>query len=280
MTENRNMILAIALSLAVLLGWQYFIAGPQLQKAQLAEQATQQQSAAQAAKPTDSGATADGAVAPTVGLTTTAAFVSREQALAKSPRVAIDTPELIGSISLSGARIDDLSLKLYHETIEPNSPLVTLLNPFGTDHAYYAEFGFMAPAGGGVALPGAETVWTAPEGARLTPATPVKLTWDNGAGLVFTREISVDDHAMFTVKDGVANNSPTAATVYPYGLVTRYGTPQVPGTWVLHEGLLGVFGSEGLTEALRQGLRELGYAEGRNVFTRIGEPACYWRPLS
>lgn len=260
MTENRNMILAIALSLAVLLGWQYFVAGPRLQKAQLAEQATQQQAADQQAKPADGavtgGTAAEGGAAPTVGLNTTAAFVSRDQALAKSPRVAIDTPELTGSISLSGARIDDLSLKLYHETIEPNSPLVTLLNPFGTDHAYYAEFGFMAPAGGGVALPGAETVWTAPAGARLTPATPVKLTWDNGAGLVFTREISVDDHAMFTVKDSVANNSATAATVYPYGLVTRYGTPLVPGTWVIHEGLLGVFGSEGLTEATYKSLKD------------------------
>ncbi|MBS1168347.1 MAG: yidC, partial [Proteobacteria bacterium] len=260
MTENRNMILAIALSLAVLLGWQYFVAGPQLQKAQLAERATQQQTASQTAKPADSAATggvaADGAAAPTVGLNTTAAFVSREQALAKSPRVAIDTPELTGSISLTGARIDDLSLKLYHETIEPNSPLVTLLNPFGTDHAYYAEFGFMAPAGGGVALPGADTVWTAPQGARLTPATPAKLTWDNGAGLVFTREISVDDHAMFTVKDSVTNTSAAAATVYPYGLVTRYGTPLVPGTWVLHEGLLGVFGSEGLTEATYKSLKD------------------------
>ena len=113
MTENRNMILAIALSLAVLLGWQYFIAGPRLEKAQIAEQAAQQQSAGQSTpadtKPAD-GTAAEGSAAPTVGLNTTAAFVSREDALAKSPRVAIDTPELTGSISLTGARIDDLSL--------------------------------------------------------------------------------------------------------------------------------------------------------------------------
>ena len=262
MTENRNMILAIALSLAVLLGWQYFVAGPKLQKEQLAQQAAQQQTEAQSAGQTPpaaataGGAATEGGATPTVGLNTTTAFVTREEALAKSPRVSIDTPELAGSISLSGARIDDLSLKLYHDTIEPSSPLVKLLNPFGTNDAYYAEFGFMAAAGGGVALPGAETVWTAPEGARLTPSTPVKLTWDNGAGLVFTREISVDDHVMFTVKDSVANNSANATTVYPYGLVTRYGTPQVPGTWVLHEGLLGVFGSEGLTEATYKSLKD------------------------
>lgn len=258
MTENRNMILAIALSLAVLLGWQYFVAGPQLEKAQQAQQAqqaTQPQAAPAEGAPAGDTA-AEGGAAPTVGLSTTSAFVSREEALAKSPRVPIDTSELTGSISLTGARIDDLSLKLYRETIEPNSPLVKLLNPFGTDHAYYAEFGFMAPAGAGVALPGAETVWTAPEDARLTPATPVTLTWDNGAGLVFTRVISVDDHAMFTVKDSVANSSGTAATVYPYGLVTRYGTPQVPGAWVLHEGLLGVFGDQGLTESTYSDLKD------------------------
>jgi len=259
MTENRNMILAIALSLAVLLGWQYFIAGPKLEKAQIAQQAAQQQAGGQSVgqtAPATDGAAADGGAAPTVGLNTTTAFVSREEALAKSPRVAIDTPELTGSISLSGARIDDLSLKLYHDTIEPNSPLVKLLNPFGTDHAYYAEFGFMAPAGAGLTLPGADTLWTAPDGARLTPTTPVTLTWDNGAGLVFTREISVDSHAMFAVKDSVANNSGTATTVYPYGLVTRYGTPQVPGAWVLHEGLLGVFGEEGLTETTYKDLKD------------------------
>jgi YidC/Oxa1 family membrane protein insertase len=261
MTENRNMILAIALSLAVLLGWQYFVAGPQLDKARIAQQASQQQAApkpgeaAPAAGNNAAGGTATGA-APTVATAAASAFVSRDEALAKSPRVAIDTPEVIGSISLAGARIDDLSLKLYRETIAPNSPLVTLLNPFGTDHAYYAEFGFMAPAGAGLALPGADTVWTAPEGARLTPSTPVTLTWDNGAGLTFTREISVDDHAMFTVKDGVANAGAAAATVYPYGLVTRYGTPQVPGTWVLHEGLLGVFGDEGLTETTYKNLKD------------------------
>ncbi len=256
MTENRNMILAIALSLAVLLGWQYFVAGPQLEKAKLAQQASGQQTTTTAPAATSTTTTStDGGAAPEVGQSTTAAFVSREEALAKSPRVVIDTPELIGSISLAGARIDDLSLKLYRDTIDANSPLVKLLNPFGTDHAYYAEFGYMAPAGTGVALPTAETVWTAPEGAKLTPSTPVTLTWDNGAGLTFAREISVDEHAMFKVKDSVTNASGTATTVYPYGLVTRYGTPQVPGTWVLHEGLLGVFGDSGLTETTYKDLK-------------------------
>lgn len=256
MTENRNMIVAIALSLAVLLGWQYFVAGPQMEKARIAQQASGQQVDATAAPAagTSTAPAAPGA-APEVGTSTTAAFVPREEALAKSPRVAIDTPELTGSISLTGARIDDLSLKLYRETIEPNSPLVQLLNPFGTDHAYYAEFGYVAPAGSGVTLPTAETVWTAPEGAKLTPDSPVTLTWDNGAGLTFTREIAVDTHAMFTVKDSVANSGAAAATVYPYGLVTRYGTPQVPGAWVLHEGLLGVFGDEGLTEKTYKDLK-------------------------
>ena len=90
-----------------------------------------------------------------------------------------------------------------------------LLSPAGGPNAYYSDFGWVAGPGVNVPLPNASTVWSA-DSQVLTPAKPVTLTWDNGAGLVFTREISVDTHAMFTVKDGVANTSPTAATVYSF----------------------------------------------------------------
>ncbi|WP_237151946.1 membrane protein insertase YidC [Oryzibacter oryziterrae] len=251
MSENRNLFLAIALSLAILLGWQYFIAKPQLDKARMAEQAKQEQTVAAGAAGTGAPAAGvDGAVP------VAQAFVTRDAAISASARVAIDTPELSGSISLTGARIDDLSLKLFRETIDPNSPLVKLLNPFGTENAYYAEFGFKAPAGDATPVPTSDTVWTAPAGAKLTATTPVTLTWDNGKGLVFSRTISVDPHTMFDVKDSVENKTAAPVTLYPYGLVTRYGEPKDRTAWVLHEGMVGVFGDNGLNETTYANLKK------------------------
>ncbi len=254
MAENRNMFLAIALSLVVLLGWQFLVVSPQVEKARQAEQAKQAQTAnapAPAAGGTQPNAAAPaGTTAPTgtAGAGAGAALVTRDQALAKTTRVPIDTPEIAGSVNLTGGRIDDVSLKAYRETVDPASPAVKLLNPVGGPDAYYAEFGFAAPSGDTVAVPNADTVWTAPAGAALTPATPLVLTYDNGQGLVFTRTITVDEHAMFDVKDAVKNTGAAARTLYPYGVVARHGTPHTQGTYILHEGLLGVFGGAGLTE--------------------------------
>jgi YidC/Oxa1 family membrane protein insertase len=260
MGDNRNMILAIVLSLAVLLGWQYLVVAPQVEKARLAEQARQEQSqtapapAAGDAAGVTAGGTANGTTPATAAVTVT----TREAAVAKDPRVPIDTPEIAGSVNLVGGRIDDVSLKSYRVTVDPASPNVTLLNPLGGPDAYFAEFGFAAPAGDPTPVPNGATVWTAPAGAKLTPATPVVLTWDNGKGLVFTRTITVDEHAMFEVKDAVRNAGAAASTLYPYGFVIRHGTPLTQGTYILHEGLIGVLGEQGLTEVDYSELKESG----------------------
>ncbi len=265
MGNNRNMIVAIALSLVVMLGWQYFVAGPQLEKARLIEAARQEQIAQSQAQsqPAANGATVAGTPAagaaagsPVVAVTTAA---TREAALAAAPRVPIDTPEIAGSVNLRGGRIDDVALKAYRTTVDPASPMVTLLNPLGGPDAYYADFSYAAPGGDTTPLPNADTLWTAPPNAALTPASPLVITWDNGAGLLFTRTIKVDDHAMFTVSDTVANTGTASATLYPYGAVVRYGTPVTQGTYILHEGLLGVFGVDGsLTEVDYSTLAEEG----------------------
>ncbi|BBE72949.1 membrane protein insertase YidC [Oharaeibacter diazotrophicus] len=250
MADNRNMFLAILLSLVVLLGWQYFVAAPQVEKARQAEQARQAQ-ASNAPAPAASGAAATSGSAAPAGAAATAATAqaaSRDEALARDARVPIDTPEIAGSVNLKGGRIDDVALKAYTETVDPTSPAVKLLNPLGGPDAYYAEFGFAAAAGDPTPVPNGDTVWTAPAGAKLTPSTPLTLTYDNGKGLVFTRTIAVDEHAMFEVKDAVANTGAAAATLYPYGFVVRHGTPHTQGTYVLHEGLLGVFDGHGVTE--------------------------------
>ncbi len=149
----------------------------------------------------------------------------------------IETPSLHGSIDLSGARFDDLTLATYHETVGPKSPEVELLSPTGTQEPYLAELGWVA-ASPDIKVPGPQTRWTA-SGGPLTPTNPVTLTWDNGQGLVFTRTISVDPNYMFTVRDAVRNTGDAPVKLTPYGLVSRTGTPHVAGYYILFEGMLG-----------------------------------------
>ena len=137
-------------------------------------------------------------------------------------------------------------LKNYHDTVDPKSPRIVLFSPSGSPNPHYAEFGWVASGPGG-ATPGPETLWTA-DAQTLTPATPVTLTFDNGQGLIFRREISVDDKYLFTVRDAVENTGSAPATLHPYGLVSRHGKPVTQGYYVLHEGLVGVLGEQGLQE--------------------------------
>lgn len=244
--ENRNLIVAIVLSVAVLIGWQYFFAAPEAERQR---QAAQQQQSTQVNPNAPTPSQAGGPAAPVPGTvpSTPAAPVveSREAALARTPRVAIDTPAIAGSINLRGGRIDDVSLKNYHETVDPRSPKIVLLSPAGTQNPYYAEFGWLGAQAG--PLPNAETVWTA-DRQTLTASTPVTLSWDNGQGLVFRRTISVDDKFMFTVKSTVENRGSAPVTLQSYGLVSRHGKPTTLGYYVLHEGMIGVLGDNGLQE--------------------------------
>ena len=243
--NNRNFILAIVLSMAVLFGWQlFFVPAPPPDQG---KPAVEQQQPAEPGPPqpqAEGGSPAG--VTPQPG--TQGAMLSREEALAQSPRIAIDTPSLRGSIALKGARIDDLTLKDYRETVEPTSPNVVLLSPAGSAHAYYAEHGFVGPPTGDLGLPTADTLWTAETQGTLTQGTPVTLSYDNGKGLKFTRTITVDDKYMFTVADMVANAGSEPVTIYPYALVSRHETPHVQGFYILHEGLIGVVDDNGLEE--------------------------------
>jgi YidC/Oxa1 family membrane protein insertase len=235
--DSRNLILAIALSVLVMIGWQYFFAGPQLQKDHQAQ--TQAQSQTQASAPTVGGVTPPGGPAPV-------APESRAEALAASPRVAIDTPSLGGSIDLTGGVVDDVVLRGYHETIDPNSANITLFSPAGGPTPYWAETGFVADAPG-VKIPTRQSVWSA-DATTLTPDKPVTLTWDNGAGLKFKRVFTVDDKFMFTVHDTVENAGDAPVSLRPYALILRRGKPDVAGYAVLHEGFVGVIGDSSVQE--------------------------------
>jgi YidC/Oxa1 family membrane protein insertase len=172
---------------------------------------------------------------------------------ANVPRVKILGPKLQGSISLLGARLDDLTLSDYRETIEPNSPLVRLLEPRSDPQPYYVQFGWTAV--GDVKVPDPNsTLWTA-SGNDLSPGKPVTLTWDNGAGQIFTIQFSVDDDFMFTVHQDVRNTGGAAVQVFPWSRIRRDYTPVVAGYYILHEGLLGVVDGR---------LKEIKYAEAKS----------------
>jgi YidC/Oxa1 family membrane protein insertase len=240
MDDNRNMMLAIGLSVAVLVGWQFFVGIPQLEKQREVQKLQQQQTQSQTAQPDHGGQALPGGPQTSVGAQP--GTVTREQALAASPRVAIETPRIKGSIALKGARIDDVSLLDYHETVDAKSPNIELLSPSGSPDPFYAEFGWVNGAGGHAKVPDADTVWSAASTAPLSPDRPLVLSWDNGEGLLFKRTITVDRVYMFTVTDEVENTGANPVTIYGYGLASRHGLPKVQGYYILHEGPIGVLG--------------------------------------
>lgn len=221
MNDQKNFIIVIALSVAILFGFQYFFSSShQKTQPQEAQQANQVVPAPQASTPVGSQVR------------------TREEALKAQPhRLSIESGSVKGSINLEGALFDDLTLLRYHESVDPKSPNIVLLSPQDAQHAYFARFGWTAPQG---ALPNEKTIWET-NGLHLTPQTPVTLKWDNGQGLLFQQIISLDEHYMFTIVQKVTNQGTAPATLSPQGILTRHGQPPSSGFFILHEGPVGVF---------------------------------------
>jgi len=275
MTDQRNLIIAIALSIAILLGFQYFYEKPRVeqQKQLAAQQAAQTEQSAPAPASGSPGVQVPGTVAPgSVEVAKDRATLLAEQ-IAAGSRVRIDTPSLHGSVNLVGGRIDDLTLATYHETPDPKSGEIVLLAPAGTPQAYFADFGWV-PEGAGVATPTDRTVWTA-NGTALTPDKPLLLSWDNGQGLVFERMVAVDPDFMFTVTQTVRNTGAAPVRLLPYSLISRSGTPQTSGYYILHEGPLGVFDGK-LAERSYEDLRKKGDEPLPTTGGWIGITDKYW----
>ncbi len=224
--DQKRLFLAIALSLLIMIGFQTVIS-PQLPKPP--EQVTAQ-----------TGQTAGGATALVAGSPAGATATTASQVVPKDvPRVKIDAPRVRGSVSLLGARIDDLVLLDYRETLSPTSPFVRILEPRSDPKPYYAQYGWTAPVGETVKVPDNDTVWSA-SGGTLTPDTPVTLSWNNGAGLTFQIELSVDKDYMFGVRQVVRNASGQPVKLFPWSRVRRDYKPEILGYYILFEGLLGV----------------------------------------
>ncbi|MEB3703189.1 Membrane protein insertase YidC [Candidatus Bealeia paramacronuclearis] len=221
--ENRNLVIAIVVSMVILFGFQYLWSpAPQPVPAQAQVVAPQQQPG-------------------TMAVAAVPAPLSRDQALLTQPqRIKIETPRLHGSINLQGAVFDDLTLAEYHETTNPNSPEIKLLSPLNSKDGYAAEFTWTAQNAPGVVVPSSTTIWKA-DRTVLTPQTPVTLSWNNGQGLTFEQIISLDDQYMFTITQKVHNSTHAPITLAPEGHISRLDEPVSSGFMILHEGPIGVF---------------------------------------
>jgi YidC/Oxa1 family membrane protein insertase len=255
MHDQNNVFHAIVLSAFILITWQYFFATSFMNKA-AAPKAPQVHVVAPGIETVRPQTQSLGAQPAVISGTQRSQPSSRQEALARSQRVAIDTPRLKGSIALTGGRIDDLSLVQYRETTDPKSPAIELLSPSGSPQPFYAEFGWVDGSNVDLKVPTSETVWRQQGSDHLGVGRPVTLVWQNGQGLEFRRTISVDDKYLFGIHDEVANSGQAAVTLAPYALISRHSPPPTLGYYLLHEGAIGVLGDDGLQEVTYKTLDE------------------------
>ncbi|MDA0261362.1 MAG: membrane protein insertase YidC, partial [Proteobacteria bacterium] len=245
-SDQRNLIIAIVLSLSILLGFEFLYNAPRLQKEAARQQAiekTQPKAAGETSAPAtgraptirQQGDSSTPAIRPQVNAT-----AQRAKQLEQSPRITIESPKLAGTLAIAGGQIDDIVLKAYRESVNPESANITMLSPVGTAHPYYVKFGWTVADESAGKTPSSDTIWKT-SSTKLSPATPVTLTWDNGKGLLFERTIELDQDFMFTIKQRVKNNGAGPVTLYPYGFIARVDEPPTLGFFILHEGPLGVF---------------------------------------
>ncbi len=260
--NTRNTIIFFVCAALLLVIYQFAIIDPQARQRQAELAKRPPAAAAQSQVP---GMPA----APAVPVT-----VTRQAAVAAAPRVPVSTGALKGSISLRGARLDDLYLVQYRETLDSPNP-VELLRPEGTRHAWFADIGWTGANVPG--LPTAQTLWTLASGSVLAPGRPVTLTYANGQGLTFTRVMAIDDKYMFTVTDTVANTGATPITLAPYGSVQRQGVPDHLGkNSVVHEGGVGWFDGERRPLRYNKWEKEGGGAAHASTGGWIGITDTYW----
>ncbi len=235
--DNKRLLAAIAISIGILLLFDVYNR-PQRDAASRAAQQAAQVAAQQAAPPT---ATAAGVPLPSATALAAGPATGTDPAAAvaaPAARLAIESARLSGSLNLRGARLDDLVLRDYRETVEANSALVRLFAGREDLNPYFAQWGWTS-ADNRTAVPGPDTDWTASPGP-LSSGNPILLTWDNGAGVTFQIAMSLDANYMFSVDQRVLNRTDQAISVLPWSRVRRERTPRVEGFYLLHEGFVGV----------------------------------------
>ncbi len=239
--DQKRLLIAIVVSVAILLGFQFLL--PKA-PAPVPSASTPASGSVLASNPATSGTPEAAAKA--------APLVDQGNVEKDAPRVRFVGPRLEGSVNLLGARIDDLVLRDYRDTIAPDSPLVRLLEPRTSDQPYYVQFGWTGAPGTTAALPGNDTVWAAQ--GTLSATSKLTLSWNNGAGLDFAIDLGLDDNYMFTADQRVTNSSGAPVALHPFARIRRDYTPVTSGYYILHEGLIGVLDGR---------LKEMKYADAK-----------------
>ena len=219
MENQKNLFLAIIISMAIIFGFQLLV--PQPERAPVTEDNTAQES-----------------VSLDIQSTSSALLLDRDQVLEETLRVTFDNSKIKGSINLEGGIIDDLVLEEYRETLDPTSDFITYLNPLGSQDAYYLDTGWVSPDST-IELPNNKSVWKADK-SSIGINDPVKLTWQNSQNIIFEKIITLDEHYLFSVDQRVINNSGKSFDLYPFGLSKRQGLPEMQNFFILHEGPLSV----------------------------------------
>ena len=258
--DTRNLIAAICLSMSVLIGYQILFGEPTQQNVKKEQQLVDKNNEPSIELPKDNNTSLTEVTKKTRNI----------------DRINIINDELQGSISLLGARIDDLVLKKYRKTLDPESDQIRFLKKIDEREPFFIQFGWSSPNKNKV--PNGNTVWKGSK-SSLDPNNPVTLSWNNGEGLKFSQIISIDDNYMIKVIQKVKNETNNSVNLYPYGLIRRSGEPKTTDFFVLHEGPLGVFDGS-LKEHSYSDLKETGQ-KGMSIKTEenggwIGITDKYW----
>ena len=258
--DTRNLIAAICLSMSVLIGYQILFGEPTQQNVKKEQQLVDKNNEPSIELPKDNNTSLTEVTKKTRNI----------------DRINIINDELQGSISLLGARIDDLVLKKYRKTLDPESDQIRFLKKIDEREPFFIQFGWSSPNKNKV--PNGNTVWKGSK-SSLDPNNPITLTWNNGEGLKFSQIISIDDNYMIKVIQKVKNETNNSVNLYPYGLIRRSGEPKTTDFFVLHEGPLGVFDGS-LKEHSYSDLKETGQ-KGMSIKTEenggwIGITDKYW----
>lgn len=227
--ENKNVLLAVILSTAILIGWSFYFENPEEAQRKRAEIQGKTETQTSIQKPE----------APQPSKANPAKSITRNEALKESDRVLIENKNLSGSISLRGALIDDIILKNYRETLDPNSKPIVLLSPKKYEQGYFVESGW-ATTKSDIKVPDNNSLWQIKEGKKLTPNSPITLEWNSREGLIFSKKIEIDDKYLFKITETVRNDKNRAVDLFHYGQITKNAKPTTENFYILHEGLIGV----------------------------------------
>ena len=228
--DNKNVFVAIALSMSVLLFWGAFFETPKKPIDPKNNQKVEQKSEA-------------GSIAPTINQPTIVKNISREDSIKKDKRIKIENNSIVGSINLKGAQIDDISFKNHKQKVEGDKNII-FLNPAETENGFYIETGWTS-VGNKIKIPTKESVWSVKGNNILSENSPIVLQWNSGEGIVFEKKIESDNKYLFRITQQVRNNSNSSIDLYPYAQMTRNKIPDdIQNFYIQHEGFIGVFDDE------------------------------------